>query len=152
MVIVDNYSSPISEQVARPAQELGIHLVFLPPYSPDLNPIESLWKSVKRVLSTGFAETLDDMKQKIVSAWNAFSGQLSFAKHWIDVFLEGQNYYSNLRGNYNGVWEMVKKKRAKGFHVLPKRWIVERTLAWLTRFRRLSKDYERKPSSSEARV
>jgi putative transposase len=98
MVIVDNYSSPISEQVARPAQELGIHLVFLPPYSPDLNPIESLWKSVKRVLSTGFVETLDDMKQKIVSAWNAFSGQLSFAKHWIDVFLEGQSYYRNLRG------------------------------------------------------
>jgi putative transposase len=54
--------------------------------------------------------------------------------------------------NYNGVWEMVKKKRSKGFHVLPKRWIVERTLAWLTRFRRLSKDYERKPSSSEAMV
>jgi hypothetical protein len=38
------------------------------------------------------------MKQKIVVAWNALSGQLSFAKHWIDVFLEGQNYYSNLCG------------------------------------------------------
>lgn len=98
IVILDNYSSHISEQVARTAQELGIHLVFLPPYSPDLNPIEYLWKSVKRVLSTGFAETLDEMKQKIVGAWNALSGQLSFAKHWIDVFLEGQSYYSDLRG------------------------------------------------------
>lgn len=36
----------------------------------------------------------------------------------------------------------------KGFVVLPKRWIVERTLAWLCRNRRLSKDYERLPSSS----
>ena len=39
IVILDNYSSHISEQVARTAQELGIYLVFLPPYSPDLNPL-----------------------------------------------------------------------------------------------------------------
>jgi putative transposase len=37
-----------------------------------------------------------------------------------------------------------------GFHVLPKRWIVERTFAWLNRQRRLSKDYERLPATSEA--
>ena len=39
-----------------------------------------------------------------------------------------------------------------GFQVLPKRWIVERTLAWLNRQRRLSKDYERLPETSEAFV
>jgi putative transposase len=39
-----------------------------------------------------------------------------------------------------------------GFQVLPKRWIVERTLAWLNRQRRLSKDYERLPATSEAFV
>lgn len=38
----------------------------------------------------------------------------------------------------------------KGFVVLPKRWIVERTFAWLTRYRRHSKDYERTEASSEA--
>jgi putative transposase len=37
-----------------------------------------------------------------------------------------------------------------GFQVLPKRWIVERTFAWLNRQRRLSKDYERLPATSEA--
>ena len=37
-----------------------------------------------------------------------------------------------------------------GFVVLPKRWIVERTFAWLNRYRRLSKDYERKTENSEA--
>lgn len=36
-----------------------------------------------------------------------------------------------------------------GFHVLPKRWIVERTFAWLDQNRRLSKDYERLPATSE---
>lgn len=39
-----------------------------------------------------------------------------------------------------------------GFQVLPKRWIVERTFAWLNRQRRLSKDYERLPQTSEALV
>jgi putative transposase len=47
--------------------------------------------------------------------------------------------------------EVVKRPTgAQGFVVLPKRWIVERTLAWLSRFRRLSKDYEETSSSSEA--
>jgi putative transposase len=38
----------------------------------------------------------------------------------------------------------------KGFALLPHRWIVERTFAWLNQYRRLSKDYEVLPSSSEA--
>ena len=39
--------------------------------------------------------------------------------------------------------EIIKRSDlAKGFHVLPKRWIVERTYGWLGRCRRLAKDYE----------
>lgn len=40
--------------------------------------------------------------------------------------------------------------RPKGFHVLPRRWVVERTFAWLSTWRRLSKDYELLTSSEEA--
>ena len=40
----------------------------------------------------------------------------------------------------------------KGFAVLPRRWIVERTLGWLCRWRRLSRDYEQLPEVSEAMV
>lgn len=40
----------------------------------------------------------------------------------------------------------------KGFVVLPKRWIVERTFGWLNRSRRLSKDYERNPATSETMI
>jgi putative transposase len=41
---------------------------------------------------------------------------------------------------------------AEGFVLLPQRWVAERTFAWLGRSRRLSKDYERRPESSEAMI
>jgi putative transposase len=49
-----------------------------------------------------------------------------------------------------GVVERAKDQ--KGFKVLKKRWVVERTFAWLLQFRRLSREYERTTESSEARV
>lgn len=48
--------------------------------------------------------------------------------------------------------EMVKRSAIKGFVVVPKRWIVERSLGWMNRDRRLSKDYERTTASSETWV
>jgi len=51
------------------------------------------------------------------------------------------------------ILEIVKRRdQAKGFEVLPHRWIVERTFGWLNRSRRLSKNYERLIASSEAMV
>ncbi len=44
-------------------------------------------------------------------------------------------------------WEKI---RPKGFHVLKRRWVVERTFAWLSTWRRLAKDYELLESSEEA--
>jgi len=49
--------------------------------------------------------------------------------------------------------EIVKRSDDQtGFVVLPKRWIVERTFGWFGRYRRLSKDYEEHPPSSEAMI
>jgi putative transposase len=52
-------------------------------------------------------------------------------------------------------WELQVVKRTdkeKGFKVLPKRWVVERTFGWLGRYRRLSKDYEKLTETSEAMI
>ena len=52
-------------------------------------------------------------------------------------------------------WELTITKRSdkeKGFKVVPKRWVVERTFGWLGRYRRLSKDYEKLPETSEAMI
>lgn len=52
-------------------------------------------------------------------------------------------------------WTLEIKKRpqdAKGFVLLPRRWVVERTFGWFGRYRRLSRDFEHKVKSSEAMV
>ncbi len=83
------------------------------------------------------------------------------------LLAKAKGCYSRLRliwadGAYGGNWmfvtcswvlEIVKRSDdAKGFQVLPRRWVVERTFAWLGRYRRLSKDYEALPETSEAMI
>ncbi len=48
--------------------------------------------------------------------------------------------------------EVVKRPELHTFKVLPKRWIVERTFGWFNWYRRLSKDYEHNPKTSEAMI
>ena len=49
-------------------------------------------------------------------------------------------------------YPVLRPDEQVGFAVLPRRWVVERTFAWLGLQRRLAKDYERLPASSEAFV
>jgi putative transposase len=51
-----------------------------------------------------------------------------------------------------GLYIVRRSADQDGFEPLPKRWVVERTFAWLGRYRRLSKDYEPTTASSEAMV
>ena len=49
-------------------------------------------------------------------------------------------------------WRYGLEEKPRGFRVLPRRWVVERTFAWLSQVRRLSKDYERLPEVAEAMI
>lgn len=67
----------------------------------------------------------------------------------------GENMKEWVRNTFKAFrWtlEIVKKIHKKAFAVLPKRWIVERTFAWLNLYRRLSKDYEYCTKSSETMI
>jgi putative transposase len=73
------------------------------------------------------------------------------------VFADNGYWYTKLnewiKERYEHRWELevvVREKGAVGFQPLPKRWVVERTFAWLSRNRRMSKEYEYFPRSSEA--
>ena len=74
---------------------------------------------------------------------------------WGDSKYHNYKLYDWLKRNRPG-WRMEIKTKPEdappGFAVIPKRWVVERTFAWMGRNRRLSKDYERTNSSSEATV
>ena len=96
MVILDNYVSHKSAKVTATAENLGIYLVYLPPYSPDLNPEEYIWKSLKRRLSTVFVKNIDTMKALIKETWDELSSSLNFADDWIATFLMKDSIYSEL--------------------------------------------------------
>lgn len=71
-------------------------------------------------------------------------------KIFADGGYEGKDFTQKVKDDYYLDWEVVKRKQSKGFQVLPWRWIVERTLAWIVRHRRLTIDYEALPATSEA--
>jgi len=71
-----------------------------------------------------------------------------------DVFADGGYAGDKLAAALarHGRWriEIVKRSDCPGFHVRPRRWLVERTFAWLNRNRRLAKDFEATLASSQA--
>jgi putative transposase len=78
-------------------------------------------------------------------------------QRWVTLLVDG-GYESQPLQAWCLAWfgvlmQVVKRsEHAQGFEVLPKRWIVERTFAWLGKYRRLSKDYEASPQTSEAMI
>lgn len=71
------------------------------------------------------------------------------------IFADGGYAGPKLRGALDriGEWTIKITKRSdttNGFEVLPRRWVVERTFAWLGRCRRLAKDWEKSVASAEA--
>ena len=73
-------------------------------------------------------------------------------KIWADGGYQGKKLASALKKlGIGSDLEIIKKpKDVKGFTVLYRRWVVERTFAWMSRCRRLAKDYERSLESSLA--
>ena len=74
-------------------------------------------------------------------------------KFWADAAYRGQELADWCKAK--GDWELEVVERApgtRGFSVVPRRWVVERTFSWISRNRRMSKDYERKVQTSETLI
>lgn len=97
IIVIDNFSSHRSRLVRDKARELGLYLVYLPPYSPDLNPIEFIWKTINRILSISAVKDLCDMKNIISDSWDRFSTSMSYGATWIGRFLSNRDYKSFCR-------------------------------------------------------
>ena len=83
VVVMDNLSSHKSAPVRKAIRKAGAHLLFLPPYSPDLNPIEQVFAKLKHMLREAAERTADATCQRIGDLLNRFSPN------------ECANYFSN---------------------------------------------------------
>lgn len=74
----------------------------------------------------------------------------------IKIIFADQGYtgkiIATVKTTFNLTLTIIKRTEIRFFHVLPRRWVVERTFAWFGFYRRLAKDYERYPTHSEAFV
>jgi transposase len=75
VVIMDNFSAHKGERVRKLIEDRGCQLLFLPPYSPDLNPIEEAFSKVKRLLRRIGARTKEVLVEAIGEALDAVSAR-----------------------------------------------------------------------------
>jgi len=87
VIVLDNFKTHHAKKVREEAEKLNLVLVYLPPYSPDLNPIENIWKSVKRYVSEKSPLNVEELKKTIAKAFKKLTESISFAKGWVEKFL-----------------------------------------------------------------
>lgn len=76
---------------------------------------------------------------------------LLLQKVWADGGFEGKEWQKQVNERFGFSVEIVKRSDGtKGFELLPKRWVVERSFGWMNWYRRLSKDYEGHPFLARA--
>ncbi len=73
IVVLDNLSSHKSQKARKAIRAAGAHLFFLPPYSPDLNPIEQVFAKLKTLIRKADARTVDGLCRAAARALEAFS-------------------------------------------------------------------------------
>ena len=83
ILIMDNLPAHKSERITKAVEDAGCTLVYLPPYSPDLNPIENMWSKVKAILRKTAARTFEALLDAVDEALRAitFEDCLGYFEH-----------------------------------------------------------------------
>lgn len=126
-------------------------------YRTDLT--DEQWELLKKLIppaKTGGRPRSVDMRAVINAIFYVNRSRRQFfrlIKIWVDGGYRGENFMRWVMDIYGWILETVlRSDTAKGFEVLPRRWVVERTFGWFNWCRRLSKDYEVLPATSEAMI
>jgi transposase len=80
LVVMDNLSPHKNQRVITRIEQAGAKVLFLPAYSPDLNPIEKMWSKLKEFLRGKQARTVEELSDAIASALKNVTA--SDAMHW----------------------------------------------------------------------
>lgn len=82
IVIMDNMRSHHIKKVAKVLENAGMKLLYLPPYSPDFNPIEKMWSKIKAILRKLKARSIEALPKAIKLAFNSVSS--SDCRGWFE--------------------------------------------------------------------
>ena len=73
LVIMDNLATHKVSGVVEAIEEAGARLLYLPPYSPDFNPIENMWSKIKQILRSADPRTEEELMQAAKTAFSAIT-------------------------------------------------------------------------------
>jgi transposase len=75
IVVMDNLSAHKAPAIRQSIEAAGATLLYLPPYSPDLNPIEKCWSKIKQILRSLKARTAETLEAAMASALASISSE-----------------------------------------------------------------------------
>lgn len=75
IVVMDNLSVHYAKIATNLIESVGAKVKFLPPYSPDLSPIELCWSKLKEILRSAKARTMEALNEAITNAINAITDE-----------------------------------------------------------------------------
>ncbi len=87
LVVLDNFSSHHAVLVRQYTAGDNIQLAHLPPDSPDLNPIEQVWRAIKREVSATFVRDYEHMTTTIARAFEKLAAKRTYWEKWVQTFL-----------------------------------------------------------------
>ena len=87
IILVDNYSVHRARLVKEACKILNIEFIYLPTHSPHLNPIEQVWKSIKKHMSNYFFDSIEKMKEIFEKEFYKIVNNESFYENWIKKFI-----------------------------------------------------------------
>lgn len=87
IVLVDNYSVHRADLVKKACKILNIEFIYLPTHFPHLNPIEQVWKSIKKHMANYLFNCIEEMQEIFEKEYYRIVDNTSFYENWIKKFL-----------------------------------------------------------------